>query len=175
MAFSTSVTQRVVGSAWPNLLNKVEPLHDKVKPLEPPQPWNDIGDISWVVPMVYLRFPANIPNLPGHHWANAIAIAMATPLAHKGSVAGAKVQATTALDFLLKPELIADAWKYFREVQTKDIQYQPLIADTDQPAIELNAEKMAKYREQMRKFYYDPARFPTYLDQLGITYPTLKK
>ena len=34
---------------------------------------------------------------------------------------------------------------------------------------------MVKYREQMRKFYYDTARFPTYLDQLGITYPTLKK
>ena len=81
----------------------------------------------------------------------------------------------TALDFLLKPELIADAWKYFREVQPKYIKYQPLIADTDQPAIELIAEKMAKYREQMRKFYYDTARFPTYLDQLGITYPTLKK
>ena len=100
---------------------------------------------------------------------------MATPLAHKGSDAVAKVQAATALDFLLKPELIADAWKYFREVQSKDIKYQPLIADTDQPAIELNAEKMAKYRQQMRKFYYDPARFPTDLDQLGITYPTLKK
>ena len=157
---------------------KVEPLPEKVKPLEAPQPWkgggtDDIGDISWVVPMVYLRFPANIPNLPGHHWANAVS--MATPIAHKGSTVGAKVQATTALDFLLKPELIADAWKYLREVQTKDMKYQPLIGETDQPAIELNAEKMAKYREQMRKFYYDATKYPTYLEQLGIAYPTLRK
>jgi aminobenzoyl-glutamate utilization protein B len=85
------------------------------------------------------------------------------------------VQATTALDYLLRPELIAEAWKYFNEVQTKDLKYQPLMAETDQPAVELNLEKMSKYREQMRKFYYDPAKYGTYLEQLGITYPTLKK
>ena len=33
--------------------------------------------------------PSNIPNLPGHNWSNAIA--MATPIAHKGVTAGAKV------------------------------------------------------------------------------------
>ena len=158
--------------------SKVEPLPDKVKALEAPQPWkgggsDDVGDISWIMPMTYMRYPANIPNLPGHHWANAIA--EATPIAHKGSAAGAKVQAATALDYLLRPELLAEAWKYFKEVQTKDQQYKPLMADTDQPAIELNREKMDRYREQMRKFYYDPAKYGTYLEQLGITYPTLKK
>ena len=54
---------------------------------------DDIGDISWNVPTVTLRYPANIPGLPGHNWANAIA--MATPIAHKGVIAGAKVQAMT--------------------------------------------------------------------------------
>ena len=38
----------------------------------------------------------------------------------------------------------------------------------------MNAEKMAKYRDQMRKFYYDPTKYKTYLDQLGIVYPTVK-
>jgi aminobenzoyl-glutamate utilization protein B len=33
-----------------------------------------------------------------HNWANAIP--MATPIAHKGLVAGAKVQAMTVLDIL---------------------------------------------------------------------------
>ncbi len=28
---------------------------------------DDIGDISWTVPTVTLRFPSNIPGLPGHH------------------------------------------------------------------------------------------------------------
>lgn len=157
---------------------KVDPLPDKVKPLEAAGPWrgggsDDVGDISWVVPMTYLRYPANIPNLPGHHWADAVS--MATPIAHKGSAVGAKVQAATALDFMLKPELVEQAWKYFKELQTKDLQYKPLISDTDQPAIELNSEKMARYREEMRKYYYNPAKYGTYLEQLGIQYPTVLK
>jgi aminobenzoyl-glutamate utilization protein B len=133
---------------------------------------DDVGDISWVMPMVYMRYPANIPGLPGHHWANAIA--MATPIAHKGSTAGAKVQALTALDYLTQPKLVDDAWKYFREVQTKEQKYMPLIAAEDQPAIELNKEKMDKFRDQMKKFYYDPAKYGTYLEQLGIKYPTVR-
>ncbi len=43
---------------------------------------DDIGDISWNVPTVTLRYPANIQAGPGHNWANAIS--MATPIAHKG-------------------------------------------------------------------------------------------
>jgi aminobenzoyl-glutamate utilization protein B len=133
---------------------------------------DDIGDVSWVVPTVTLRFPSNIPGLPGHHWANAVS--MATPIAHKGVVAGAKAQAMTMLDLLTKPQLVADAWTYFRTVQTKETKYTPLIRPQDKPVTTLNAATMAKYREQMRKFYYDPAKYRTYLDQLGIKYPTVR-
>ena len=45
--------------------------------------------------------------------------------------AGAKVQALTALDFLLNPASVNQAWDYFNNVQTKDIKYEPLIAPTD--------------------------------------------
>ena len=214
MMTETTVTQRVVGSAWPTHFNKVvaeaqqknieqvgmpewseadqtlaralqkeisakvEGLKMKVKPLEPPKEAtgggsDDIGDLSWNAPTVYMRFPANIPNLPGHAWPNAVA--MATPIAHKGSTAGAKVQAMTALDFLLSPELVKQAWAYFNEVQTKEIKYQPLVNPSDQPAIELNKEKMEKFAPELKKYYYDAAKYKTYLDQLGIAYPTVKK
>src|ERR1041385_1342217 len=128
-----------------NIGAKVEGLKDKVEKLEPPKTQtggysDDVGDISWNVPMVYLRYPAGIPNLPGHSWPSAVA--MATPIAHKGSTAGAKVQAMTALDFLLQPQLVTQAWDYFRNVQTKDIHYESFLAPTDQPAVELNKEKM---------------------------------
>src|SRR6478672_4406552 len=86
---------------------------------------DDIGDISWNVPTVTLRYPSNIPGLPGHNWANAIA--MATPIAHKGVVAGAKVQAMTLLDLMTRPELVEQAWDYFRNVQTKETKYEPLL------------------------------------------------
>ena len=155
---------------------KVEGLSHKVKPLEPPKESqgggsDDIGDISWNVPTVYLRYPANIPNLPGHSWPNAVA--MATPIAHKGSTAGAKVQAATALDLLLRPEVVTQAWDYFHDVQTKDVKYTPLIQPGDKPAIELNRDKMQFFMPQMRKFYFNPAKYKTYLDQLGIRYPTV--
>jgi aminobenzoyl-glutamate utilization protein B len=134
---------------------------------------DDIGDISWNVPTVTLRFPSNIPGLPGHNWANAIS--MATPIAHKGATAGAKVQAMTMLDLVLKPALVDQAWAYFRDVQTKTVKYEPLIRPQDTPAIELNKATMEKYRPELRKYYYDPSRYKTYLEQLGITYPTVRK
>ncbi len=134
---------------------------------------DDIGDISWNVPTVTLRFPSNIPGLPGHNWANAIA--MATPIAHKGATAGAKVQAMTMIDLVTKPTLVQQAWDYFRDVQTKSMKYEPLIRPQDKPAIDLNRATMEKYRGEMRKYYYDPSRYKTYLEQLGIDYPTVKK
>ena len=112
------------------------------------------------------------PNLPGHHWANAVA--MATPIAHKGATAGAKAQAMTMLDFLLRPELVAQARAYFEE-QTKTQKYQPFIGPEDQPAIHLNDRVVDPVRPAMRQFYFDPLKYKTYLEQLGITYPTVRK
>jgi aminobenzoyl-glutamate utilization protein B len=134
---------------------------------------DDIGDISWNVPTVTLSYPSNIPGLPGHNWADAMA--MATPIAHKGVTAGAKVQAMTLVDLLLKPEVISAAWDYFKNVQTRTQKYEALIRPQDTPAIELNREIMAKYREQMKKFYFDPTKYKTLLDQLGIKYPVIRK
>ena len=133
---------------------------------------DDIGDVSWNMPTVTLRFPANMPGGPGHNWANGIA--MATPIAHKGSLQGAKVQALTLLDLLLVPGMVDAAWEYFNDVQTAETTYTPFITPEDEPAIWLNEDIMGRWREQMRPFYYDPARFDTYLEQLGIEYPTLR-
>jgi aminobenzoyl-glutamate utilization protein B len=84
------------------------------------------------------------------------------------------VQVLTVLDLLMKPELVEQSWEYFRNVQTRDKKYTPLIRPEDKPAIWLNQDTMAKHREQMKKFYYDPSKYPTYLDQLGIKYPTVR-
>jgi len=134
---------------------------------------DDIGDISWTVPTITLRFPSNIPDLPGHHWANAVA--MATPIAHKGATAGAKVMALTTLDLLLNPKLAEQAWSYFKDEQGKETQYQSFLSAEDKPSIHLNREIMARYRPEMRKYYFDPSQHKTYLEQLGITYPTIRE
>jgi len=213
---NTTVSSRVLGSAWPQHFNKplAEAMYENIKQVGLPK-WSDddqtlakalqkeikarerglpteleqlrgpvseeqrtrggsddIGDVSWNVPTVTLRYPSNIPGLPGHNWANAVT--MATPIAHKGVTAGAKVIAMTLIDLLTKPELVEQSWSYFRDVQTKDRKYEPLISADDKPAIWLNKRTMDTYREQMRKYYYDPSKYKTYLEQLGIKYPTVR-
>ena len=134
---------------------------------------DDIGDISWKLPTVRLLYPSNIPGLAGHHWSSAIA--MATPLAHKGVVAGAKVEAMTLLDLILKPSLVDEAWNYFRNEQGMLLEYVPLITDDDVPAIYLNEDVQNEFRPQLENFYYDENKYDTYLEQLGIEYPTIKR
>jgi aminobenzoyl-glutamate utilization protein B len=154
-------------------------LNTTLKPLEPPpaQPISggsdDIGDVSWVAPTVTVRYPANIPNLPGHNWSNAIS--MATPIAHKGIVAGSKTIAMTMIDLLMRPELVREARTYFTDVQLKNNKVLPLLADTDMPQVQINHDTMERYRPQMRAYYYDAAKYDTYLDQLGVKFPTIAK
>lgn len=210
----TTMTSKVLGTAWPRHFNKViaEKMYQNILKIGLPS-WDendqtlakaiqkelgskeegmptkldtlglpvkepisggsdDIGDVSWVVPTVTLRFPSNIPGLPGHHWSNAIA--MATPIAHKGVTAGAKAEAMTILDFLLQPELVDQAWDYFKNVQTKEETYKPMITKDDAPPIYLNEGIMKQFRPQLEKFYYDETKYDTYLEQLGVKYPTVK-
>jgi aminobenzoyl-glutamate utilization protein B len=134
---------------------------------------DDIGDVSWVTPTVTLGYPSNIPHLPGHHWSNAIA--MATPIAHKGATAGAKVVAMTLVDLFSNPALVDSAWGYFRSVQTKDQKYVPFLKPEDRPPTELNTAIMARYRDRLKPLYYDPTKYKTYLEQLGIRYPTVSR
>jgi aminobenzoyl-glutamate utilization protein B len=133
---------------------------------------DDIADISWSVPTITLSYPSNIPNLPGHHWSNAIT--MATPIAHKGIVVGAKAEAMTLVDLLAKPELLKKAWDYYKDEQTKEIKYIPLMGEKDSPAITLNTKIMQEFAPKLKSFYYDPSKYKTYLEQLNIKYPTLR-
>ncbi len=121
-----------------------------------------------------MRFPSNIPGLQGHHWSNAIA--MATPIAHKGVTAGAKVLARTALELFATPALVDSAWAYFNTVQSEDAPpYTSFLSEEDPPPIHLNREIMDRYRPALKAYYYDPTKYDTYLEQLGITYPTIRE
>jgi aminobenzoyl-glutamate utilization protein B len=218
MMTGTEVSWRVLGSAWPQHMNKTvaETMYSNIEKVGLPE-WteaeqtlakslqkelkvpeiglatklqplqgreaipddekrgggsDDIGDISWNVPTVTLRYPANMQAGPGHNWANAIT--MATPIAHKGVDYGAKVMALTILDLLTRPELIAQSWDYFNNVQTKTRKYTPFIRPEDKPATWLNAQIMAKHRPEMKKYYYDPTKYKSYLDQLGIKFPVVR-
>lgn len=170
-AFAKAV-QRLIQAPEDGLNTKARGLRP---PVEHPESGgsDDIGNVSWVAPTAPMFYPANIPNMPGHNWANAIA--MATPIAHKGVQAGAKVMALTMVDFLMRPELVKAAKAYFTDVQMKTDKPQEFLTDADKPAIEINRETMARFRPQMRKFYYDASKYDTYLDQLGVKFPQYVK
>lgn len=156
---------------------KIEPLSTTISPLSTPDTRgksmgggsDDIGDIMWTVPTITIRYPSNVPNTIGHNVTAAIG--MATPIAHKGAVAGAKAVAMTVLDLMTTPKLVAAAKDYFNNVQLKDQKYDPVLTAEDKPAIHLNKQIMEQMRPQMEKFYYDPSRYASYLEQLGINYP----
>ncbi len=139
-------------------------------------PSDDVGDITWNVPTVVLSYPANFQAGPGHNWANAIP--MATPIAHKGVNAGARVVALTAADLVLRPELVSAARDYFQNVQLKQRTYTPFIRPSDQPATWMNKTTMDRYRPALQKYYFDRTKYKTYLEQMkaqfGYTYPTVK-
>ncbi|HET7085832.1 MAG TPA: peptidase dimerization domain-containing protein [Rhizomicrobium sp.] len=156
---------------------KVEALRDKVNPLRPePEERaatgggsDDIGDIMWTLPTITVRYPANIPNMIGHNVTSAMA--MATPIAHKGTVAGAKAIALTVLDLMMTPEELTKARDFFSTEQQKYDHYKPFLSASDVPAIHLNDDYMRTYRPLMEPYYYDSRKYDTYLDQLGIQYP----
>ena len=75
-----------------------------------------------------------------------------------------------------KIELIfAQAKDYFVNTQQKNEKYVPFIGVGDKPQIQINRKTMATYRAEMSKYYYDPSRYETYLDQLGIKFPMLQR
>ena len=81
----------------------------------------------------------------------------------------------TTLDLLTRPDLRTAARDYCVKVQNKDEKYVPMIGADDKPALEINADIMARYRPAMKAYYYDEEKYPTYLDQLGVKWPTLEK
>jgi aminobenzoyl-glutamate utilization protein B len=75
---------------------------------------------------------------------------------------------------LTNPAIIKNAWEYHKNVQTKDVKYTSFVEAGNPPAIHLNKKIMDEFRPQLKKYYYDPTKYKTYLEQLGITYPQLK-
>jgi aminobenzoyl-glutamate utilization protein B len=111
---------------------------------------NDAGDISWKVPMVKFYFPASIPHINFHHWAAGVPLA--TSIAHKGAVAGAKVMAAAIVECLKNPAIVAEAKRTFKD-EIGGVEYRPLLPSDQKPPTDLNRATMDKYRPLMGKHY----------------------
>ena len=125
---------------------KVAPLKECVQSVSA----NDSGEVSWVVPTGLISFPSNIPGVSYHHWSAGVSLA--TSIAHKGAVAGAKAMAASAIDLLLDPQIVAKAKETFKQ-EIGDVEYRPLLPPDQKPPLDLNRDLMERYRPKMREHY----------------------
>ncbi len=88
-----------------------QPLSDAIVPLgltgEAMLGSTDVGDVSWVVPLVQADGPTLAVGTPFHSWQ--LTAQGKSPLAKKGMINVAKVMAATAIDAIQSPDLIAAA------------------------------------------------------------------
>jgi aminobenzoyl-glutamate utilization protein B len=111
---------------------------------------NDSGDVSWKVPTAKFYYPSNIPNIANHHWAAGVALA--TSIAHKGGVAGAKAMAGAIVECLSNPAIVAEAKKSFAE-EIAGTDYKPLLPLDQKPPLELNRATQEKFRPLLAQHY----------------------
>jgi aminobenzoyl-glutamate utilization protein B len=95
-----------------------EKLMDVVIDRTVPDAWNDgevghgstdVSDVSWQTPTMEFSTSTYSLGTPGHSWQNVVFSGMS--IGHKSLLFASKVIATTAIDFLTKPELLKAAWE----------------------------------------------------------------
>ncbi len=111
---------------------------------------NDSGCVAWRIPTGQLHFPANIPGCSFHKWPAGVSLA--TTIAHKGEVHGAKVLAGSMIDLFMDEALLNKAKQAFKE-EIGDAKYFSVIPEGQKPPADLNKDEMEKWRPKMEKFY----------------------
>ncbi|MEQ8791212.1 MAG: amidohydrolase [Pirellulaceae bacterium] len=106
------------GSTFPMAID--DRVHRSTAASEPSKGSTDVGDISWRVPTGGLRTTCMVYGSPGHSWQNVAAIG--SSIGEKGILYASKVLATSAIELMQKPEVIAASQADWKE-RMKDRQY----------------------------------------------------
>lgn len=158
--------QKSMGAPEVGLETKVAPLRHERQGSSS----SDAGDVTWQVPYIRLYIPTNVSGaLGGHHWSAAVA--PATPVAHKGEAVGSKVLAASLIDLLTNAQEVTAIKANFAKQLASYPPWKSLQPLDATPPTYLNVETMAKYRDALKKFEYDPNSSQTYLEFMGIKYP----
>jgi amidohydrolase len=80
--------------------------------MDPSSGSTDMANVSWVVPAIHPELAITEVPTPGH--STEFRDAAARPFADQTTLLAATLVAQTALDLLLDPSLVADAWREFR-------------------------------------------------------------
>ncbi len=110
-------------------------LHNKVEPLEetlanPGGGSTDVGDVSWIVPVVRLSVATAPIGTPWHSWAVVACGGMS--IGHKGMLHAAKTLAMTMIDLYEDPKKVNAVKAEFKE-RKGDTVYKGLVPDGPPP------------------------------------------
>jgi aminobenzoyl-glutamate utilization protein B len=110
------------------LVSEILPLEETLE--HPMGGSTDVGDVSWVVPVVRMRATTAPNDTPWHSWAVVACGGMS--IGHKGMNYAAKVLSMTAVDLFQDPRLVKDIQKEFLE-KKGDYVYKGILPDGPPP------------------------------------------
>jgi aminobenzoyl-glutamate utilization protein B len=98
--------------------------------IEPTSTASDIGDVSWIVPVITL-FTACIPEgVPAHSWGSTACYG--SSIGHKGMIYSSKALAITMIDLYKNPDLLNEIKKDFAE-RKGSIVYKTMLPEGPPP------------------------------------------
>src|SRR5262245_10833760 len=102
----------------------IQPLEEN--PGEPEGGSTDVGDVSWIVPVVHLSVTTAPVDAPWHAWPVVACAGMS--IGHKGLVYAAKALAATGLDLMADPAALAAVRQDFAR-RRGEVEYKGYIPD----------------------------------------------
>lgn len=111
---------------------------------------NDSGCVSWAIPTGRINLPTNIPGCSFHTWSGGVSLA--TTIAHKGEVNGAKVLAASMLDLFMDEGLLNQVRETFAK-EIGDTKYFSILPKEQKSPTDLNRDEMERWRPVMEKYY----------------------
>jgi aminobenzoyl-glutamate utilization protein B len=120
--------QRATGKEELGIVSEIEPLEETQE--HPRGGSTDVGDVSWVVPVVRMRATTAPNGTPWHSWAVVACGGMS--IGHKGMAYAAKTLSMTAVDLFENPELVKNIKAEFKE-KKGDYEYKAIIPDGPPP------------------------------------------
>ncbi|WP_235297913.1 amidohydrolase [Portibacter marinus] len=120
--------QEATGKEQVGIESKIEPLEETLE--HPRGGSTDVGDVSWVAPVVRMRATTAPKGTPWHSWAVVACGGMS--IGHKGMAYAAKTLGMTAIDLFEQPELIKKIKEEFKE-KKGDYEYKGIVPDGPPP------------------------------------------
>jgi aminobenzoyl-glutamate utilization protein B len=120
--------QKATGVPEKGLNGQIKPFDEH--PGDPEGGSTDVGDVSWVVPIIHLSVTTAPVEAPWHAWPVVACGGMS--IGHKGLVYAAKALAATMVDLYSDPAQREKVRKEFAE-NTKGTKYKPYIGEGPPP------------------------------------------